>query len=421
MNFYQWMSVFGTAAMVFIAWLFCRHKNAIRWRTILWGTALQIMFALLILKTPPGRWVFSAMNDLVVRLVAFQEEGAKFVFGALALSPGKTGSMGFFFAFQVLTTIVFLSSLMSILYYFGILQKVVMFFGRIMHRTCATSGAETLNASANIFLGQTEAPLMIRPYIEGMTESELLCVMVAGMATISGGVMVVYASMLKPYFPNAAGHLLAASVMAAPAALLITKMMVPETGTPKTMGTLKIEYHEKAVNVIEAAANGASIGMQLAINVGAMLIAFMSLLAMVNWGFHAVFGLVGHSQVGLETVLGWICSPLAWIMGVPWKDCQIIGQLIGEKTILNEFVAYMHMSQWAAANVNNPMAYRSFMIGIHALCGFANLLSIAIQIGGIGALAPGRRQDIARLGLYALIGGSLANFMTASIVGILTP
>ena len=421
MNSSQLVSAFGVVAMVAIAWLFSKNRKAINWRTIGWATALQVIFAVLVLKTPPGRWFFTGANQAAVGLIGFQEEGAKFVFGSLAIPPGAQGSLGFFFAFQVLTSIVFLASLISILYYFGILQKIVLFFGKIMVYTCGTSGAETLNAVAVPFLGQTEAPILIKPYIEAMTESELLCLMVAGMATIASGVMVVYAGMLKKYFPDSAGQILAACIMEAPAALLMTKMLIPETGKPKTLGTVKLEYHENATNVFEAAANGASTGIQLAFNVAAMLIAFMSLLAMVNGGFHVVFGFFGHPTVGLETILGWMLSPLAWIMGVPWKDCTIIGQLIGEKTVLNEFVAYMHMSQWAEANMAAPMDRRSFMIGIHALCGFANFLSIAIQIGGLGVLAPSRKADVARLGFYALLGGSLASFMTGCIAGMLVP
>jgi len=413
------MSGVGMLAMVGIAWIFCKNKRRINWRTIFWATALQVVFAFLVLKTDPGRWFFSGAASAADGLIGFQEEGAKFVFGSLAVPPGAPGSLGFFFAFQVLTSIVFLASLMSILYYYGILQMIVLFFGKIMVYTCGTSGAETLNAAAVPFLGQTEAPLMIKPYIEAMTESELLCLMVAGMATIASGVMVVYAAMLKPYYPDAAGQLLAAMIMEAPAALLMTKMLIPETGKPQTLGKLKLEYHEQATNVFEAAANGATTGIQLAFNVAAMLVAFMSLLAMVNGGFHVVFGLFGHPAVGLETVLGWMLSPVAFIMGVPWKDCQIIGQLIGEKTVLNEFVAYAHMAQWAGAHAADPMERRSFMIGIHALCGFANFLSIAIQIGGLSVLAPNRKSDVARLGLYALLGGSLASFMTGCIAGML--
>ena len=421
MNINQLVSAFGVAAMIGIAWIFSKNRKAINWRTIGWATALQVIFAVLVLKTPPGRWFFTGANQAAVGLIGFQEEGAKFVFGSLAIPPGAQGSLGFFFAFQVLTSIVFLASLISILYYFGILQKIVLFFGKIMVYTCGTSGAETLNAVAVPFLGQTEAPILIKPYIEAMTESELLCLMVAGMATIASGVMVVYAGLLKPYFPDSAGQILAACMMEAPAALLMTKMLIPETGKPKTLGTVKLEYHESATNVFEAAANGATTGIHLAFNVAAMLIAFMSLLAMVNGGFHVVFGYFGHPTIGLETVLGWMLAPLSWIMGVPWKDCQIIGQLIGEKTVLNEFVAYMHMAQWASTHAAAPMERRSFMIGIHALCGFANFLSIAIQIGGLGVLAPGRKSDVARLGFYALLGGSLASFMTGCIAGMLVP
>ena len=421
MSPYQLMSAVGMFAMVGIAWLFCRDKRAVNWRTVFWATALQIVFALLVLKTPPGRWFFTGANNAAVGLIEFQQEGAKFVFGPLAIPPGQPNSLGFFFAFQVLTSIVFLASLISILYYYGILQKIVLLFGKIMVHTCGTSGAETLNAAAVPFLGQTEAPILIKPYIEAMTESELFCLMVAGMSTIAAGVMVVYAGMLKPYFPDAAGQLLAACVMEAPAALLFTKLLIPETGKPKTLGTVRLDYHESSTNVFEAAANGATTGIELAFNVGAMLLAFMSLLAMVNGGFHVVFGWFGHPTIGLETVLGWLFSPVAWLLGVPWKDCQIIGQLIGEKVTLNEFIAYMHMSQWAAANAAAPMERRSFMIGIHALCGFGNFLSIAIQIGGLGVLAPSRKADVARLGFYALLGGCLASMMTGCIAGMLVP
>lgn len=421
MNSHQLVSALGVVVMVAVAWVFCKDKKHINWRTIGWATALQFIIALLVLKTPPGRMFFSGANQAAVGLIGFQEEGAKFVFGSLAIGPGQPGSLGFFFAFQVLTSIVFLASLISILYYLGVLQKIVLFFGKIMVHTCGTSGAETLNAVAVPFLGQTEAPILIKPYIEAMTESELLCLMVAGMSTIAAGVMVVYAGMLREFFPNSAGQILAACMMEAPAALLMTKMLIPETGKPKTLGVVKLDYHEPSTNVFEAAANGATTGIQLAFNVAAMLVAFMSLLAMMNGGFHVVFGWFGHPTVGLETILGWALSPVAWIMGVPWQDCRIIGQLIGEKTVLNEFVAYVHMAQWAKDHVANPMAPRSFMIGIHALCGFANFLSIAIQIGGLGVLAPSRKADVARLGFYALLGGSLASFMTGCIAGMIVP
>jgi CNT family concentrative nucleoside transporter len=422
MNSNQLVSAVGVVVMIGVGWLFSKNRKAINWRTIGWATALQILFALLVLKTPIGAGFFGAARVGANGLIEFQEQGARFVFGSLAIPEGEPGSMGFFFAFQVLTSIVFLASLMSILYHLGILQRIVLGFSKIMTYTCGTSGAETLNAAAVPFLGQTEAPLMIQPYIEAMTESELFCLMVAGMATIASGVMVAYTKMLSPYFPDAAGQILAACVMEAPAALLMTKLLIPETGKPKTLGGVKLEYHDKATNVFEAAANGASTGIHLAFNVAAMLVAFMSLLAMINGGFHVFFGYFFHMpNVGLQDVLGYVLSPLAWIMGVPWKDCPIIGQLIGEKTVLNEFVAYAHMAQWAGEHTADPMARRSFMIGIHALCGFANFLSIAIQIGGLSVLAPSRKSDVARLGLLALLGGSLASFMTGCIAGMLVP
>ncbi|MDD5657260.1 MAG: nucleoside transporter C-terminal domain-containing protein [Elusimicrobia bacterium] len=422
MNRHQLVSAAGTVVLLGLAWLFCRHRKSLNWRTVFWGVTLQFVFALLILKTPPGRWVFERINVVVLKLLAFQVEGARFVFGSLAIPPGEPGSLGFFFAFQVLTTIVFLSALLSVLYYLGVMQRVVIFLARIMTYTCRTSGAETLNASANIFMGQTEAPLFIRPYIEDLTESEFLCVMTAGMATISAGVMVAYAGMLQPYFPDAAGHLLAASVMGAPASLLIAKIMLPETGVPKTMGTLKLHYHEEHVNLIDAAAAGASMGMQLALNVGAMLVAFMALLAMANWACHQAFGFVGRPEIGFEQLLGWFFSPLAWVMGTPWNECPLIGRLIGEKTFFNEFVAYTSLAKYAAEHGGGAaISARAWIIGIHALCGFSNFLSIAIQIGGISPMAPKRKKDLARLGLYALIGGSLACFTTAAVTGMLIP
>ncbi|MBI4051854.1 MAG: NupC/NupG family nucleoside CNT transporter, partial [Elusimicrobia bacterium] len=401
-------------------WLFCRNKKHINWRTIIWGSILQFVFALLVLKTPPGRWFFSFMNDVITGLLSFQEEGGKFVFNALAISPGKEGSMGFFFAFQVLTTIIFFSSLMSVLYYLGVMQWIVLVFAKIMHRFMGTSGAETLSSSANIFVGQTEAPLLIKPYVEEMTESELMCVMVGGMATVAGGVMAAYVGMLKQYFPDIAGHLLAASVMSAPAALVMAKMMLPEMGKPKTMGTVKLDYKDPSINIIEAAANGATTGLQLALNVGTMLVAFMSLLALANFIISYGLGMFGFPGMTLEKIMGYVFSPLAWVMGTPWKDCLLVGQFMGEKTVLNEFVAYLHMAQYAAAHPGE-MSYRAYVISTYALCGFSNFLSIGIQIGGIGALAPSRRKDLARLGIKALIAGSLASFMTATIAGILVP
>jgi CNT family concentrative nucleoside transporter len=315
----------------------------------------------------------------------------------------------------VLTTIIFFSSLISVLYYLGVMQKLVLGFAWIMARTCGTSGAESLSASANIFVGQTEAPLLIKPYVGSMTRSELLCVMTGGMATVAGGVLAAYVGMLRAAYPDIAGPPAGRiGHVRPPAALVMAKLLLPETETPKTMGVVELPYKDPSANVIEAAANGATTGLQLALNVGAMLVAFMSLLAMLNWGVGQVAGLVGHPDVRFETLLGWLFAPLAWLMGTPSSDCLAVGRLMGEKTVLNEFVAYSHL-----AALPEPLARRSYVIVTYALCGFSNFLSIGIQIGGIGALAPERRSDLARLGWRALLGGSLACFMTAAVAGLL--
>ena len=422
MNSYQLTSAFGLLVMMGVAWALSKHRKSVNRSTIFWSVALQFIFAVLILKTTPGLWFFSHVGAVVNKLLDFQTDGAKFVFGALAIPYGQPGSMGGFFAFQVLPTIVFVSTLMAVLYYLGVMQFVVLCFAKVMVYTCRVSGAESLSASASVFMGQTEAPLLIKPFIAGMTESELLTIMVSGMSHISGGLIVIYAGMLGPHFPDAAGHLLAACVMATPATFLISKLLIPETGSPKTMGKLHIEREEEHVNVIDAASGGASMGMQLALNVAAMLVAFMALLAMANWGLHHVCGLFGRPEIGFEQVLGWVFSPVAWIMGVPWSECPLIGRLIGEKTFFNEFVAYMSLSDYAAAHGGNAaLSHRAWVICIQAMCGFSNFLSIAIQIGGLGPMAPSRKKDVARLGMKALIGGSLACFTTACIVGILVP
>jgi len=403
-----------------VGWLCSSDRRSISWRVVFWGTGLQIVFALLILRTGAGRTIFDFVNRAFAVLIGFQAEGAKFVFGPLAAAPAEEGSLGFFFAFQVLPTIVFFSSLMSVLYYLGVMQKVVLLFARIMARTCGTSGAESLSAAANIFVGQTEAPLLIRPYVVNMTQSELLCVMTGGMATVAGGVMAAYVMMLQKHYPDIAGHLLAASVMSAPAALVMAKMLLPEKEKPHTLGRVDIPYRDPGANLVDAAASGASTGLKLALNVGAMLIAFMSLLAMLNWGVRHAFGWFGHPEMDFQTLLGLILSPVAWLMGVPWEDCGLVGRLIGEKTVLNEFVAYTHFAEAVNAPDATPLSPRAHVIATYALCGFSNFLSIGIQIGGIGGLAPGRKADIARLGLRALLAGSLACFMTAAIAGVLT-
>lgn len=414
----RWISGLGIPAFLLLAWMLSTDRRAVRWRPVAWGVALQLIFAVLILKTVPGRWVFQTLNRAVVALLDYQYEGARFVFHTLAIPPEQPGSLGFFFAFQVLTTIIFFSSLISILYHLGVMQRVVLFMARIMVRTCGTSGAETLSAAANVFVGPTEAPLLIRPYVGALTRSELMCVMTGGMATIAGGVMAAYVGMLRARIPDIAGHLLAASVMSAPAALAISKLLLPETERPATAGRVAIDDRPSSANVIDAAAEGALTGLRLAANVGAILIAFMSLLALANGLLGAVGGRIGLPDLRLEWLLGWAFAPLAWLMGIPASECWQAGQLLGQKTILNEFVAY---SRFAAEMAANPswVSPRAAVILSYALCGFSNLMSVGILLGGLGALAPERRGDLVRLGLRAVVGGSLACFITAAIAGLL--
>lgn len=403
------ISFIGIFVLLGIAWLFSKNKKAINYKTVIMGILIQIVFAFLVLKFPPGRRFFEIMNDVIIKIISFSEEGAKFIFGNLI----NNQSLGFIFAFQVLPTIIFFSSLMSVLYYLGIMQKVVLFFAKIMVRFMGTSGAESLSASANIFVGQTEAPLVVRPYVSEMTKSELLTVMTGGMATIAGGVMAAYVGILKDYIPTIAGHLLAASIMSAPAALVMAKIILPETEEPKTRGVVKLNVEITDANLIDAAANGATTGLTLALNVAACLIAFMSLLALANYLISFI-----HSGLTLEKIMGWIFYPLAWIMGTPSADVSKVAEWMGQKTILNEFVAYFNMANFLKDNPG-VISERAVIISSYALCGFSNFLSIAIQIGGIGGIAPNRRHDLARLGLYAVLAGSLACFMTATIAGIL--
>jgi CNT family concentrative nucleoside transporter len=442
------VSVLGMFVLLGIGWLLSTDRRAIPWRVVLWGIGLQLIFALFILKTPLGEAIFAGVNDVVIALLGFTIEGARFLFGNLVWNnvPVGTGAAGgnapiaaagetvaqtgAFFAFNVLPTIIFFSSLMTLLYYFGVMQAVVKGVAWVMMRTMRTSGAETLSAAGNIFLGQTEAPLLIKPFVRTMTMSELMTVMVGGMATVAGGVMAAYVGMLVFYFPDIAGHLLAASVMSAPAALVFAKLMVPEKEEPVTRGSLKVSVEKPDVNAIDAAARGAGEGLMLALNVGAMLLAFIALVAL----FNALIGLVGDwtgitallrdagglgadQRLTLEVLLGWLLAPLAWLMGVPWSDATAVGSLLGVKTVLNEFVAYLNLSTMLGPD--SELSPRSVVIATYALCGFANFSSIAIQIGGIGGLAPERRSDLAKLGLRAMVGGSLAAFMTATIAGML--
>ncbi len=428
------IGLLGIATMLGIAVLLSYDRKKINWRLVATGLGLQTVFGLIVLKTTAGRAVFASIGDAITRLLTFQEQGARFVFGNLVQStvpvgsPGVGGAVdtsagmvaqtGAFFAFNVLPTIIFFSALMSVLYYLGIMQKVVKALAFVMQRTLGTSGAETLSASGNIFLGQTEAPLLIKPFVATMTQSELLTVMVGGFATVAGGVLAAYVGMLSGVFPGIAGHLLAASVMNAPAGLVLAKIIMPETGIPVTKGSLELKVDVAEKSVIEAAAGGAAQGLGLALNVAAMLMAFIALMALLNALLGWVGGLGGVPSLSLQSIFGTLLRPLAWVMGVPWHDTAYVGSLIGLKTTLNEFVAY---AQFAGdLNGNLAISPRSSIILTYALLGFANFSSIAIQIGGIGGLAPERRAEIAKFGLRAMIAGNLAAFTSASLAGMLS-
>jgi CNT family concentrative nucleoside transporter len=427
-------SLLGLLVLVGLAWLLSVDRSRAPWRLVAWGLGLQIVFAAFILKTPIGEGIFSAANTVVVALLGFTVDGARFLFGNLVFDqvpiglgtagqgtftpiPGQVANTGAFFAFNVLPTIIFFSSLVAILYHLGIMQIAVKGIAWLMQRTMRTSGAETLSAAGNIFLGQTEAPLLVRPFVERMTTSELMCVMAAGFASVAGGVMAAYVGMLLGTFPDIAGHLMAASVMSAPAAIVVSKLMWPETVAPETANTLEVHVEKPDPNVVGAAARGASEGLYLALNVGAMLLAFVALVYMLNGILGWAAGWVGLDGLTLEAILGWLLAPLAWIMGVPWEDAPTIGALIGVKTVLNEFFAYLQLG--GTLSGPHDLDPRSIVIATYALAGFANFASIGIQIGGIGAMAPSRRNDLARLGLRAMVAGSIATFMTASIVAMI--
>ncbi len=440
--------ILGLILLLGIAFLFSNNKKNINWRLVISGIVLQVIFAILILKGDYLGTIFSPLgwpkdffywvSGFFVLLLNFTTEGAKFVFGNLAVSPGQDGSLGMFFAFQVLPTIIFFASLMSIMYYLGIMQRIVQGMAWVMAKFMGTSGAESLSCTANIFVGQTEAPLMIKPFIKGMTRSEILTIMIGGMATIAGGVMAAYIQILGNSYANTLGipldqarqlfatQLLGASVMAAPAALVISKILFPETTEPETKGTVKVKIEKNASNVVEAAANGASDGLMLALNVGAMLIAFIALIALINYLLLGLGDIMGWNQplkemygkpLNFQLVLGWVLQFIAFGIGVPWHDALNFGSLLGTKIVLNEFVAYLDLgSLIEAKQILDP---KTILMATYALCGFANFSSIAIQIGGLSPLAPSRKPDIASLGLKAVLGGSLATLMTATLAGIL--
>jgi CNT family concentrative nucleoside transporter len=402
----RFISVFGLVFLLLVAFAISNNRRrAVNLRLILCGLGLQILFGVLVLKTAPGRWLFDRLKDAFNVILGFTQAGSEFVFGNLARADG---GMGFIFATQILPTIIFFSALMTVLYHLNLMQRVVYGMAWVMHRLMRTSGGESLAMAANVFVGQTEAPLVVRPYVDRMTRSELFTLMSGGMATIAGGVFAAYVGM-----GVSAGHLLSASVMSAPAALVISKIMWPETEQSLTAGEVKMTVEKQTVNVIDAACQGAGDGLKLALNVGAMLLAFLALVAMVNWLLGAVGGWFSI-ELSLERIMGYVFAPFAFVMGIPWHDCIEAGNLLGQKTVLNEFVAYMNMTKEI-----DQLSPRTVTILTYALCGFSNLGSIAIQIGGIGGMAPGRRSDLARMGLRAVIAGSLACFMTAAVAGML--
>ena len=397
------ISLLGIFVFVGISYSLSVNRRAIRWSPVLWGIGLQLIFGVLILKTQPGFVVFKFLGDVVNQFLNYSDVGAKFVFG--------DSFEEHYIAFKVLPTIIFFSSFITILYHYGILQRIVQIVAVVMMKTMKTSGSESLNAAANIFVGQTEAPLLIKPYVANMTRSELHAVMTGGFATIAGGVMAVYIS-----FGVSAEHLIAASVMSAPAALAISKVLYPETENSLTSGEVKMKVESPYSNPIDAAATGASEGMKLALNVAAMLIAFLGLLALVN-GILGYFGSrIGVPQLSLEWIFSYLLAPVAWLMGIPWVDCGQVAILLGKKTILNEFIAYQDLQKMVT---ESAISERARIIATYALCGFSNIGAIGIQIGGISAIAPNRQSDAAQMGIRAMFGGAIACFMTACIAGML--
>jgi CNT family concentrative nucleoside transporter len=396
----------GLAAIIGIGVAFSRDRRRIRWQVIGWGLGLQVAFAIFVLRVPAGRALFRRLGELVTALLHYSYAGSAFVFGEL----GKpNSSLGVIFAFQILPAIIFVSALFAIMYYLGIMQVIVRAFAVVMSRVMGASGAESLNVAASIFMGQTEAPLTIRPFLARLTRSELMTVMTSGMAHVSGSIMAAYIA-----FGIEARHLLTAVIMTAPGTILMAKLFEPETETPETYGNARLAIPRTDVNVVDAAARGTSEGLYLMLNVIAMLVSFIALVALVNGGFGALHAWLPWFPADMQTVLGWIFRPVAFLMGVPWHDSGTIGSLLGTRMVLNEFIAYAQLGP-----MRDTLDPRSFTIASFALAGFANFSSVGIQLGGIGALAPERKGDLARLGFRAMIAGTLANFLSATIAGIL--
>ncbi len=462
------ISFLGIFALLFVAWLMSNNRRKVNWKLVTVGVGLQIGFAVVIFFVPGGEFVFAVATEAVTKLLQFTDDGSNFIFASFVTREWEPGLINF--AFAVLPTIIFFSALMTILYHLGIMQKLVHFFALAMQKTMNISGAESTSAAANIFVGQTEAPLVVKPFVKDMTMSELMVVMTGGFATVAGGVLAVYVGMLGATFPDIAGHLIAASVMSAPAALVVAKIMYPETGDPVTMGKLDVQNISEDINVLDAASRGAGEGLRLALNVGAMLLAFIALIALINYllGFPSlmrnqavladlaeyyaangmavpdgclpdvvadervrecvmtmqasVSGAAADAWVApmitMEQIFGYVFWPFAFIMGVPVQDCFTIGQLLGQKMVINELVAYASLQQ-ILLDPEVVLSERSIIIATYALCGFANFGSIGIQLGGIGGIAPSRKQDLAKIALKAMIGGTIAAFMTGTIAGIL--
>lgn len=401
----RFIGIVGIAVLLSIAYIFSVNRKAIRWKTVLWGLGLQLTFALFVLKVPFGQVALKAISDAITLLISYADRGSSFVFGYLASDPDPNK---FVFAASVLPIVIFISSFFTVLYHLGIMQWLVLGMAKIMTRFMGVSGSESLGAAANVFMGQTEAPIVIAPYIKTMTRSELMAVMTGGMATVSGAILGGYMKLgINPEY------LISASIMAAPASLVLAKMMIPETEESKTAGRVSLKIERVDVNVIDAAARGAGQGLKLALNIGAMLIAFLGIIYLLNGVLGAVSGWFGYSLT-MEGILGTILAPLAFLMGTPWDEANAVGQLIGVKLVFNELVAYTNLAAQQGA-----LSPKAEMIATYALCGFANFSSIAIQIGGIGGLAPERKSDLAKLGLRAVLAGSIASFMTATLVGIL--
>ncbi len=427
-------SLVGLIVLVGIAWALSEDRKRISWRVVAWGLGLQMLFGVFVLITPVGAAFFESINRVLQAVLHFSESGARFLFGNLVFNnvPVGTGEAGAnsaivesgqtvartgaYFAFTVLPTIIFVSSLMAILYHLRLMQRVVGVVAWVMRRTMGTSGAETLVAAGSVFVGLMEAPLLARPFLDRLTRSELMAVMTAGLATVSGGVLAAYVGLLSDAFPAIGGHLIAASVMSAPAALVVAKLMIPEREEPVTAGHVPPDDGERSVNVLDAAAKGGIDGMFLALKIGALLIAFLALLEMLNAGIGWAGGWVGLEGLSLEGMLGVVLAPLAWLIGVPWADAPAVAELIGVKTVLNEFVAFIRLSESLGPG---GMQDRSMILCTYALAGFANFGSVAMQIAGIGALAPTKREELARLGFRALVGGTIAALMTAAVAGIL--